>query len=407
MADRLSAENITWVYPEERPFWNLAKLVPSSAGFVLDTVTGDVLVAVTDLADGERATGVLRSWASVTRRLAKARVKHPRADVVAKRVDYAFVQLSTWRDRMNAAFSIHGVEWVDLDEARNRIVLGIDPGTDRGVIRRLARELGVPERAVEFDVDGPAVFQSVLTDSIRPIAGGTKIAYDSAGVGLACSLGFPALYNSGMAFLTASHCSLLEFSLDSTRQYQPRRPMTHTDSINISPIGFEVANYSPQTCPPGISGTCVWADAAVYQFSGLSSDWSLGRVARPTFGCSPGPCNPVNLQIGGYFLITSTDSAIVMNDLVSHIGIGSGWDQHFVTATCANHLVHGVVKLCQDHATYGNKDGDSGGPVLLNINAPPDSTATLGGIHWGATKKYGIFSPWSGIIMQYPSVTAH
>jgi hypothetical protein len=72
-----------------------------------------------------------------------------------------------------------------------------------------------------------------------------------------------------------------------------------------------------------------------------------------------------------------------------------------------HHFVNGVVKYCQDRATYGTKAGDSGGPVLLNINPPPDSTATLGGIHWGATKKYGIFSPWSGIATQYPGVTAH
>jgi len=41
----------------------------------------------------------------------------------------------------------------------------------------------------------------------------------------------------------------------------------------------------------------------------------------------------------------------------------------------------------------------------MNINAPPDSTATLAGVHWGVTTRgthYAVFSPWSGIARDYP-----
>jgi hypothetical protein len=259
------------VYPEERLFWTLAQIAPSSAGFVLDSISGDVIVAVTNPAEGERVRRAIRAWPAVSRRLDRARLKHPRADIKIRPATYTFLQLKEWRDRLNEALMLPGVYSLDLDENRNRVVLGIDQGANRQVIRRLAGNVGVPEPALLLEIDEPAVAQSTLTDSIRPIAGGTKIAYDSLGTPLACSLGFPALYNGSMAFLTAAHCSRLEFGLDSTRQYQPRQPITHADSINLL-IGFEVANYSPQPCPPGVSGSCVLADAAVYQFTGPPSD---------------------------------------------------------------------------------------------------------------------------------------
>jgi hypothetical protein len=400
-----SLQGSNFVYPEEFPFWNLAQTVPSSAGFFLDPVSADVIVTVTNPSEGDAAKALLRSW--LAGRLARARIKNPRADVVVRQASYTFLQLREWRDRMNQALTIPGVDWLDLDEVKNRVVLGIDPGVDPHTVRTLARQLGVPEQAVDFEVDGPVVPQALLTDSIRPIAGATKIAYDSAGSTFACTLGFPARLNGTRAFVTASHCSSKEFMVDSTHQYQPRRPLTHADSMSISPIGFEVADYAPQTCPPGVSGSCVWADAAVYQYTADSTQWILGRIARPTYGCYPGPCSPVNLQIGAYFAVTRTDSSILVNDLVSHIGIGTGWDQHLVSATCVNHTLNGIVVLCQDHATYGNGAGDSGGPVLFNINVLPDTTVVLGGVHWGATRKYGVFSPWSGIATEYPGLVVH
>ncbi|HXL33972.1 MAG TPA: S8 family serine peptidase [Gemmatimonadales bacterium] len=391
------------VYPEERPFWNLAQTVPGSAGFFIDTVSGNVVVSLTDLRSAEAARGLLRS--SLAQELARARARHPQADVVSRPVAYTFLQLKEWRDRLNGdVFAIPGVVWLDLDEVRNRVVIGVEPSADRGAIRRVAGELTVPEAALDFETDGPVVPEAGLTDQVRPIAGGTRIQSVQSGVTVTCTLGFPALWNGTKAFVTASHCSRTTLSVDSTRQYQPTAPLTHADSLTMTPIAFEVADYS-EPCPPKLGSACAWADAAIYQFTGTTSQWAAGRIARPTYGCFPGPCSPVNLQIGGYFSIAGTDSSLVVGDLVSMIGSGTGWSQSYVQKTCTNVKLNTTqVAECQDYGSYGNGTGDSGGPILLNIS-PSDSNVVLGGIHWGKTGQYAVFSPWSGIAREYANLS--
>jgi len=391
------------VYPEERPFWNLAQTVPGSAGFYIDTVSGNVVVSLTDLRRPEAATGALRS--RLAPELARARATHPQADVVPRPVAYTFLQLKEWRDRLNGeVFAIPGVVWLDLDEVRNLVVIGVEPSADRGAIRRLAGGLTVPDAALDFETDGPVVPEAGLTDQIRPIAGGTRIQRVQSGVAVTCTMGFPALWNGAKAFVTASHCSRTTLAVDSTRQYQPTAPLTHADSLAIAPIGFEVADYS-EPCPPKIGSACAWADAAVYMFTGAASQWTAGRIARPTYGCFPGPCSPVNLQIGGYFRIAGTDSSLVVGDLVSMIGSGTGWNQSYVQKTCTNVKLNTTqVAECQDYGSYGNGTGDSGGPILLNIS-PSDSNVVLGGIHWGKTGQYAVFSPWSGIAREYGNLS--
>jgi len=135
-------------HPGELAFWNLAQSVPSSAGFYRDTASGNIVVLVANLGAADAAKAVVRS--SHARRLARERMKNPQADVVVHPATYTYLQLSQWRDLMLQALDLSGVEWVDLDEVRNRVVLGVDPGADRAPIRQLAQTLGVPEEALGF-----------------------------------------------------------------------------------------------------------------------------------------------------------------------------------------------------------------------------------------------------------------
>ncbi len=99
----------------------------------------------------------------------------------------------------------------------------------------------------------------------------------------------------------------------------------------------------------------------------------------------------------------------MVGDLVSHIGIATGWDQHFVTKSCMDvvNSTTGIRFLCQDEADFGGALGDSGGPVLLNINSLPDSTVTLGGVFWGVSPKFTTFSPWEEVKLAFPGLTVH
>lgn len=412
-----SRESSDSVYSEERPFWNLAQDLPSSAGFFIDAGTGNVVVSFTKPSEGEAARSQLRSrldWV-----LALARAKNPRPDVIVRPVQYTFLQLRRWRDLMNHAVFQPGVAWLGPDWIKNRVVFGITPGTDPGPIRALARKLDIPQDAIDFEASGPYKPQSSLRDSIRPIAGGTQLAYldKTDNTVYDCTLGFPALWNGERAFVTAQHCSSYEDIIDSTQEYQPKWPVTHADSMNISPIGFKVADYK-EACPDTIPETvCSNADAAIWKFTldTTPSNWLLGRIARPTYGCSPGPCSPVNFQIGSYFTINATQASVPLGALVSMVGRTDGWTQDYVTKLCQTVNITantGATRAleCQDFASYGSGDGDSGAPILMNIGLPSDSTVTLAGIHSGRTargKDYAIFSPWSGIAKDYPGLIVH
>ena len=407
LGSHLNEQQAAFVFPEERPFFELAQAVPTSAGFFIDTATGNVIVSLTNLKDAARAKGLLRS--SLATQLARIRVQRPSADVVARQAQYNFLQLMAWRDQMRAVLGTPGVDWLDLDEVRNQVVVGVDPGASLKIVRQTARSIGMPEPALGIEVDGPVRNLALLTDSIRPIAGGTQIEQHFGTVVTTCTLGFPAMRNGKQLFVTASHCTPTRGAVDSIRFYQPVVPLNHADSLTHKPIGVEIADTTV-TCPPHVNGTCSDADASLFLYIDSSNTFVLGRVARPTFGCFPGPCSPVNLTIGSYFQITATvDTGIMVGALVSHIGVTTGWDQHFVTKSCADVVssVSGIRYLCQDEADFADSEGDSGGPVLLNINSLPDSTVTLGGVLWGSSPKFRTFSPWSQVKLNFPGLTVH
>lgn len=74
-----------------------------------------------------------------------------RPNVVAG--DFDFVQLRTWRraidDHLDPALRI---VLTDVDEARNRVVVGVDRSSAVPVVRALADQLNVPSRALVVEV---------------------------------------------------------------------------------------------------------------------------------------------------------------------------------------------------------------------------------------------------------------
>ena len=390
------------VYAEERRAVELAREIPGLAGFYLDTA-GNVVVAIKDRGETKPTQSLLRS--KFQRELGRTRVRHPSADVFLQEATYSFLELKEWRDRlMNAnILSVPGVVWLDLDEVQNHVVIGLDVGADAVGPRVVAQSLGVPAGAVEVEVTDPYVSQQTLRDEFRPVLGGIQIQRVSGTSRVACTLGFTAMRNNEQVFLTAGHCSPNVTATDNVAQFQPLAPLTHADSVTMSPIGRETLQFSE----PCGSRRCSYSDAAVY---GLipSPAWGLGRIAQPVSGCFPGPCNPPVLNIGPspYWVIDTTYQGFVVNDLVSKIGSATGWSQGSVSRTCVDvSPSSSVTYRCQMFATYGADDGDSGAPILLDIQGGADSTVTLGGIHSGRSGSNRVFSPWSGIVQDYGSLS--
>jgi subtilisin family serine protease len=385
--------------PEERRAAELSHVVAGLAGFFYDT-SGNVVVAVKS--GGGATVTRARLQSLFQQELARSRRRHPAADVIVREARYSFFELRNWRDRLEArdVLSIPSVAWLDLDEVANRVVVGLEAGGDPGAVRALARDVGVPGEALDVEQTPPYVSQSTVQDQFRPIQGGIQIQRVAGTSRATCTLGFAALWNNQQVFLTAGHCSPNSMGTDSVAQYQPVAPLTAAESAATTAIGREIFRYS-EACG---NGRCSSSDAAIY---GLmpSQTWGLGRIARPTSGCFPGPCSPAILTVSGSWVVDTTRESFVVNDLVSKIGSSTGWSQGLVTRTCVDvSPTQGVTYYCQMFAGYGANDGDSGSPILLDIQGGADSTVTLGGIHSGRSGNNTVFSPWSGIVQDYGSL---
>lgn len=83
-------------YPEERPFREVAQRLPGFGGWFFDTVSGNLVVYLTDLEEADSAKALIMSRFS--RRLSERRRTYPEAGVVVRKADYAWLQLSEWRD---------------------------------------------------------------------------------------------------------------------------------------------------------------------------------------------------------------------------------------------------------------------------------------------------------------------
>ena len=375
--------------PEERRAAELSRVVPGLAGFFYDT-SGNVVVAV----KGGSGAAVTRARLQplFQQELARSRRQHRSADIIVHGAQYTFLELRNWRDRLEArgVLSIPNVAWLDLDEVANRVAVGLEAAGNPGTVRALARDVGVPAEALNIEQTTPYVSQSTLQDQFRPIQGGTQIQRVSGTTRATCTLGFAAPRNNQQVFLTAAHCSPNLMATDSVAQFQPIAPLTAAESAATTAIGRETFRYS-EACG---NRRCANSDAAIYSVM-PSQSWGLGRIARPTSGCMPGPCSPVILSVSGYWVIDTTRESFVVNDLVSKIGSATGLSQGLVTRTCVDvSPTNGATYHCQMFATYGANDGDSGSPILLDIQGGTDSTVTLGGIHSGK----------SGIVQDYGSL---
>jgi len=407
------------LHPEERQFREVTQNVPSLGGYFFDTASGNLVLQLKNLADSNASLGLVRS--SLAHALAEARRRHPGADIIVREVTYTWLQLKEWRDRLllGRIFAVPGVEWIDLDEERNRVVIGFHSGADPRPIRDVVGSLGVPQQVVELDESGPLELDArTLSDSFRPAPGGVQLqefwgCINNSCTGIQLTLGFNALWQSKSVFLTSAHGSFQAGALDSTSVYQPYFDPTGTDLVTRL-VGFEIAD-SATFCPWG-GQLCSPADASVYQSSD-SSAWILGRIARTQIACYGSGCDtsvvPGLATIDSekpYFVITATQASFVPGQAVFHTGITTGMEEGFVKSLCVDQDEGSYVVTCQVTTNYQRGEGDSGGPVWLDWDSADDSTVTLGGVHVGAQrikgKFYGVFSPWSAIITNYPSLTA-
>lgn len=78
----------------------------------------------------------------------------PAAGVRALQGQYAISQLNAWTKRAGALLEMSGVTIVDLDEAKNRVTIGVEEGSRTEAVEQALSSLGVPRAAVVIEVTG-------------------------------------------------------------------------------------------------------------------------------------------------------------------------------------------------------------------------------------------------------------
>src|SRR2546422_6219929 len=102
---------------------------------------------------------------------------------------FAYGDLDKWFQQVsNEAFAQGGVVFVDLDEAANRVLVGVERGSSHANMRSLAARLGVPVAALTVRDADPIHYAAGLQDQVRPVVAGLQIKFPR----FLFSLGFQA-----------------------------------------------------------------------------------------------------------------------------------------------------------------------------------------------------------------------
>jgi hypothetical protein len=377
---------------------SLARGVRGFGGFFLDP-QGQPVVYLTDPAELDAAASALEPFLAA-RGLDRARLQ-------VRRADYDYASLESWFDAVSPeALALPGAVFADLDEASNRIRIGIVRGGSAAELHRSLAALHVPDQAVVVQESAPIRQLATLQERVRPVQGGLMIDFI---LGL-CSLGFNALRSNQLSFITASHCTWAQGGVEGTIWYQHTwLDFTGADNTIGSEVDDPVYFSGGKKRGPRGSGSacprnrvCRYSDASRGLYAIPAADVALGKIARTTGE------NAVNdIELTGSFTITAEHASelFAIGSTVHKVGMTTGWTSTAVTATCANVNIDGtsITQLCQTLAGLEGAGhpvvvgpGDSGSPVFIKTG---DATITLAGILWGGTPEGGLlaFSPLKNV----------
>ena len=389
--------------PDEIPFVRISQRVRSFAGYYHDS-RGDFVALVAD--DGDRAA-VRRE---MERELSATRVRGPGrsqpAQITFRRADFTFRQLSHWRDLVsNGALTRHPLLiYIDMDEARNRVTLGVLPdqkGTELAELRALLEALGIPRAALHFETTGPirlslgtSVLErrwgrrtssgmeldsfSTLRDNASPFMGGLII------VPPGCTATLAVDFNGSRHLATNSHCTTAMYELDGRVFFQAdgrSRLGRETQDPPFSLFFHIPSRYS--------DGALALIDAGAPTRRG-----AIARPAARNGGNWGGGFGTITIDAARpFFNVTAVEQGQVMWAEVQKVGQTTGWTYGGIIATCSDDRgTDGYWRRCSTHATYFARGGDSGSPVFRWFG---DDAVTLMGLHWGSSDEGG-FSSYSG-----------
>lgn len=311
-------------------------------------------------------------------------------DVQVHRGDYEFSDLYRWREALGALFARGDVVFLDVDETRNRVRVGVEAGralATRSFDRELVR-LRVPREAVEFvETDPIYELNHNVQHSFNPVPGGVEIGFSN----FVCTLGFNVRFGDAgpCYFITNDHCSNVQGVTDGTQYFQP------FGGVNIGQEVFDPPFFVGGACPVGFQ--CKFSDstAAVYYNATMCE---FARIARTFFNSIViNPATPRWFIVGKNYAPTANQRQIKQ-------GRTTGLTAGALSGTCMNIQAAGtnIIRLCQNLVSSAAtivQGGDSGSPVFT-LAPGSDQKVELAGILWGGNLPAGttfVYSPIANV----------
>jgi hypothetical protein len=299
--------------------------------------------------------------------------------------------------------ALPGTVFADHDEARGRLVFGIENASVTGSVEDALARLGIPSSAYTIEVTEPIRPAVTLRDRFRPTQAGIQIHFSL----FVCTLGFNVSHSGGRSFVTNSHCTDHQGGTEGTEYAQPARSVDPTVIATEADDPEYFTWRQNDACPVG--RRCRYSDASRARYSDAVES-SQGLIARTT-----GPNNQ-SVMVDAenpFFEITSQDNSTTsfkLGTVVNKVGRTTGWTQGEIVATCVHTNVFGsnFTQLCQTFVRNPNArivaGGDSGSPVFETSGR---DRAKLIGILWGGsgTSLY-VFSPLKQIRDELGAFTA-
>jgi hypothetical protein len=316
---------------------------------------------------------------------------------------YDYRELLTW-ERSIMALADGGSQptMFDIDEAHNRIVVGVRETSFIGPMRASIAKLNVPPDAVEVIARSPS----------RPTNGGPSLQSawspipDGVGIevfapndvhGKSCTLGFN-LTGGGTDrfFVTNSHCTSQRSNVaaDADKAYQPGYAPGGGNDFATEVVDPDwITHDDNPSCNE--AWICRFSDASLFKYNNPAGA-DHGHLAVPgDFGAT---------DVTSFWRIEGWDVPYVGMPIY-RIGKRTGKHQGTVEQSCIN-LQSAPVQnppiwyLCQGVMSAAPSDtGDSGGPVVTWLGG---DVARAIGIHWSAD---GAFSPFYSLQNEFYAQT--
>jgi hypothetical protein len=323
----------------------------------------------------------------------RAALKSLGDEILVHRGDYEFKRLLDWRLTLRPVLALPGVVFLDVDETKNRVVIGLEPSFQGKSLNcdRLEQQIlaaGVPRQAVLLRETARIEPLAGLRDKLRPVPGGVQMVFSS----FLCTLGFNAFRGQDFGFVVASHCTDVLGEVEGTL-FSQSLPGSGTG------IGVEIADPGFSTDPPCPSGKrCRFSDSAFAKYDN-SHLGGLGKIARPLSRGSA--LGSITLKpSSARFTIKGRAGSPLVGAVVHKVGRTTGWTFGPVIGTCLDVNEDADITLfCQSVVQIGGGPGDSGAPVFSLL---PGNKARLVGLLWGGGDDptlgtVGVFSPLENV----------